>query len=92
MEEGVIPGTFFSVETNDMKDLEDLFRVEEPDERFLSALLWDGEDGLGHFSVLRVEEADRFGEGLEGGESLIASSGQIAALGLEVIEEGEDEI
>jgi hypothetical protein len=42
--------------------------------------------------MLRIEEADHFGEGLEGGESLIASSGQIAALGLEIIQEGEDEI
>jgi hypothetical protein len=46
MKEGVIPGTFFSLETNDMKELEDLLRVEEPDEGFLGSLLGDGENGL----------------------------------------------
>ncbi len=75
-----------------MKELEDLFRVEEPDEGFLSALLRDGENGLCQLSLIRIEEADHFGEGLEGRESLIASSGQIAALGLKIIQEGEDEL
>jgi hypothetical protein len=42
--------------------------------------------------MVRIEEADHFGEGLEGGESLIASSGQIAALRLEIIQESEDEL
>ena len=92
VEEGVIPGTFFSLELDDMKDLEDLLRVEEADEGFLSALLRDGKNGLCQCSVVRIEEADHFGEGLEGGESLIASSGQIAALGLEIVQEGEDEL
>jgi hypothetical protein len=75
-----------------MKDLEDLLRVEEPDEGFLSSLLRDGENGLGQLTLVRVEETDHFGEGLEGSESLIASSGQIAALGLEIIQESEDEL
>jgi hypothetical protein len=92
MEEGVIPGTFFSLQIDDMKDLEDLFRVEEPDEGFLGALLRDGENGLCQWALIRIEEADHFGEGLEGSESLIASSGQIAALGLEIIQESEDEL
>jgi hypothetical protein len=92
MEEGVIPGTFFSLQIDDMKELENLFRVEEPDEGFLGALLRDGENGLSQGSLVRIEEADHFGEGLEGSESLITSSGQIVALGLEVIQEGEDEI
>jgi hypothetical protein len=92
VEEGVIPGAFFSLEIDDLKDLEDLFRVEEPDEGFLGALLRNGEDGLSEGSLIRIEEADHFGEGLEGSESLITSSGQIVALGLEVIQEGEDEL
>jgi hypothetical protein len=29
-----------------MKDLEDLLRIEEPDEGFLGALLGDGKNGL----------------------------------------------
>jgi hypothetical protein len=29
-----------------MKDLEDLLRIEEPDEGFLGAFLGDGENGL----------------------------------------------
>jgi hypothetical protein len=92
MKDGVITGTFFSLETNDMKDLEDLLRVEEPDEGFLGALLRDRENGLSHFSMFKIEEANHFGEGLEGSESLIASSGQIAALRLEIIQESEDEL
>ena len=92
MEEGVIPGTFFSLEIDGMKELEDLLGVEEPDERFLGAFLRDGENGLCQLSMIRIEEADHFGKGLEGSESLIASSGQIAALGLEVIQEGKDEL
>jgi hypothetical protein len=75
-----------------MKDLENLLRVEEPDEGFLGALLRDGENGLCQLSLIRIEEPDHFGEGLEGSESLIASSGQIAALGLEIIQESEDEL
>ena len=75
-----------------MKDLEDLLRVEEPDEGFLGALLRDGENGLCQLTLVRIEEADHFGEGLEGGQSLIASSGQVATLGLEIIQESEDEL
>ena len=92
MEEGVIAGAFFSLQIDDMKDLEDLFRVEEPDEGFLGALLGDGENGLCQLSLVRIEEADHFGEGLEGSESLIASSGQVVTLGLEIIQESEDEL
>jgi hypothetical protein len=92
MEEGVIPRAFFSFEIDDMKELEDLFGVEETDEGFLGALLRDGENGLCQLSLVRIEEADHFGEGLEGSESVIASSGQIATLGLEIIQESEDEL
>jgi hypothetical protein len=92
VEEGVIAGTFFSLEIDDMKDLEDLLRVEEPDEGFLGALLRDGENGFCQWALIRIEEANHFGEGLDGGEPLIASSGQIAALRLEIIQESEDEL
>jgi len=92
MKEGIIAGAFFSFKIDGMKDVEDLIRVKEPDEGFLGSLLGDGEDGLRHCSVLRIEEADHCGEGFEGGEALIARSGPVAALGLEVIEEGEDEL
>jgi hypothetical protein len=92
VEEGVIPGAFFSLQIYDMKGLEDFLRVEEPDEGFLSALLRDRENGLSEGSLVRIEEADHFGEGLEGRESLIASSGQVVTMGLEIIEEGEEEL
>jgi hypothetical protein len=75
VEEGVIPGAFLSLQIDDLKDLEELLRIEEPDEGFLGALLGDGENGLCQFSLVRIEEADHFGEGLEGSESLIAGSG-----------------
>ena len=92
MEEGVITAALFSLEIDDMKGLEDLFRVEEADERFLGALLRDGENGLCQLTLIRMEEADHFGEGLEGSEALIASSGQVVALGLEIIQESEEEL
>ena len=92
MEEGVITEAFFSLQIDDMKELEDLFRVEEPDEGFLGALLGDGENGLCQLSLLRIEEADHFGEGLDGCQSLIASSGQIVALRLEIIQKSEEEL
>jgi hypothetical protein len=92
VEEGVIPGAFFSLQIDDMKDLEDLLRVEEPDEGFLDALLRDEDNGFCQLTLVRIEEADHFGEGLEGGQSLIASSGQVVTLGLEIIQEGEDEL
>jgi hypothetical protein len=92
VEEGVIAGTFFSLQIDDMKDLEDLFRVKEPDEGFLGAFLGDGENGLCELTLVRIEEADHFGEGLEGSESLIAGSGQVVTLGLEIIKESEEEI
>jgi len=60
-----------------MKDLEDLFRVKEPDERFLGALLGDGENALSELTLVGVEEADHFGEGLDSCEPLIAGSGRL---------------
>jgi hypothetical protein len=92
MEKGIIPGAFFSLQIDEMKDLEDLLRVKEPDERFLGALLGDGENALSEVTLVRIEEADHFGEGLEGGQSLIAGSGQIVTMGLEIIKESEDEL
>ena len=92
VEEGVITEAFFSLQIHDMKEGEDLFRVEETDEGFLGALLGDGENGVSELSLLRIEEADHFGKGLEGSESLIASSGQVVALRLEIIQKGEEEL
>jgi len=92
VEEGVISGAFFFLQIDDMKDLEDLIGVEESDEGFLGALLGDGENGLSEVTLVRIEEADHFGEGLEGGQSLIAGSGQIVTLRLEILQESEDEL
>ena len=92
MEEGVITYAFFSLEIDDMKEIEDLLRVKKPDEGFLGALLGDGENGLRQLTLVRIEKADHFGEGFDGSETLIASSGQIATLRLEIIQESEEEI
>jgi len=92
VEEGVITAALFSLEIDDMKDLEDLFQVEEADEGFLGALLGDRENGLCQWSLVRIEEADHFGEGLKGSEALIASSGQIVTMGLEIIQKSEEEL
>jgi hypothetical protein len=92
VEEGVITYAFFFLQIDDMKDLEDLFRVEEPDEGFLGALLRDGENGLCELTLVRIEKADHFGEGFDGSQSLIACSGHVVTLGLEIIQESEEEI
>jgi hypothetical protein len=92
VKEGVIAGAFFSLQVDDIKDFEDLLRVEEPDEGFLGTFLGDGENGLCELTLVGVEEADHFGEGFEGGQSLIAGSGQVVAMGLEIFQESEDEI
>jgi hypothetical protein len=92
VEQGVIAGAFFSLQLDPLKDLEDLLGVEEPDEGFLCALLRDGENALSEVTLVRIEESDHFGEGLEGGQSLIASSGQVVTMALEIIEEGEEEL
>ena len=92
MEEGVITEAFFFLEIDGLKDLEDFLRVKEPDEGFLGALLGDGENGLCQWSLVRIEEANHFGEGFDGSETLIASSGQIATLRLEIIQESEEEL
>ena len=42
--------------------------------------------------MLRIEEADHFSEGFESSDALIACSGPVAALGLEIIQEGKDEL
>jgi hypothetical protein len=91
MKEGVITEAFFSLQIHDMKEGEDFFRVKEADEGFLGALLRDRENGLGQVSVWGIKEADHFGEGFECSESLIACSGQVVALRLEIIQESEDE-
>jgi hypothetical protein len=92
VEEGIITEAFFSLQIHDMKEGEDLFRVKEADESFLSSLLRDGENGLGHFSLVRIEEADHFGEGFDGCQALIACSGQVVALRLEIIQKSQDEL
>src|SRR4030043_195182 len=92
MEEGVIAEAFFSLQIQGMKEGEDLFRVKEADEGFLSSLLRDGENGLSQLSLLRIEEADHFGEGFDGCQALIASSGQVVALRLEIIQKSQEEL
>ena len=52
MQESVITEAFFSFEIDGVKEAEDLLRIKEPDEGFLSALLGDGEDGLCQLSLV----------------------------------------
>jgi hypothetical protein len=41
MKEGVITETFFSFKIEGVKEAEDLLRIKESDEGFLSSFLWD---------------------------------------------------
>jgi hypothetical protein len=43
-------------------------------------------------SVLRIEDAEHFGEGFDGCQSVVACSGQVVALRLEIIQKGQDEL
>ena len=92
MEEGVIPEPLLSPKVHTFKDLEDLFLVEEPDEGFLKAFLWDVNDSIGQRALLWMDEPDHLRKRLKGGKPEIAGLGKVFALFLELIEEGDDEL
>ena len=90
MEDGIITKPLFSFKIDGLKDLQDLFRIQEPDDGFLEALLWHVEDCICQFSMFRIHEADHFGKGFYGGETTIAGFRQVFTFLLELIEECDD--
>ena len=91
MEDGIITKALFSFKIDGLKELQNLFRIQETDDGFLEALLWHVEDRIGQFSMLRVHQTDHFGKGFDSGESTIASLGQVFPLLLESIEERDNQ-
>ena len=75
-----------------MKDLQDLFVIEEPDKRFPSTFLRDIENPIGYMPLFRIEKADHFSKRLDGGETLIACFGDIFSLFLQFMEEGDNKL
>ena len=92
MKERVVPETLVCFEIDSFEDLQDLVMIEEADDGFLIAPLWDAEDGVCEVMMLRIHEADHFGKGLQSGEAVIAGPDNVFALLLEIIEKGEDQL
>ena len=91
VQKGIVPEALVAFQVDHLEETENLLLVKEADEGLLGALWGDGEDDLGQVSLLGVEEAEHLGEGLDDGQTLVAGSGQVASLGLKLIQEGQDE-
>ncbi len=90
MKEGIIPEPLFRPQINSVKDLQDLILIKKTDERLLSALLGDIEDGIRHLLLFGIFEADHFGKGLEGRKPMIASLNQVLSLTLQVFKKSNN--
>lgn len=62
MKEGIIPEPLPCFQVNTLKNLEDFLLIEETNEGLLSPLLGDIEDGICHFQLFRILEAEHFGK------------------------------
>jgi len=71
MKQDVIPKALFCPKIDRLKDLQDLFLIEEADEGFLITLLWDVEDGVCELTVIGIHKTHHPGKGFEGGQTLI---------------------
>jgi hypothetical protein len=87
MKEGIIPEALAVSEVHTVKYLKNLIMIEEPNEVFLIASLGYVQDGLCQFTIIRIHEADHFGEGFDGRKAVISSPGKVFAFHLKVIEE-----
>jgi hypothetical protein len=67
--------------------LQDLVMIEEADDGFLIAPLWDAEDGVCEVMMFRIHEADHLGKGLQSSKSVITGPDNVFALLLEILEE-----
>ena len=87
MKECVIPEALCSPDIDGLKNLQDFFLVEEPDERFLSPFLWDVEYCICMVTMFRIEETNHFSKGLENRQTVIPCLGQVFAFTLNLFEE-----
>ncbi len=92
MQEGVVSEALGFSQIYGLEELQDLLGVEEADQRLLGALLGDVQDPVGQVALLRVGETQHLGEGLDGGQALIAGPGQVVALFLQCVEKGDDQL
>ena len=56
----------------------------------MKPFLWNVDDSLSQFTLLRVHEPDHFCKGLKGGEAQIAGSGKVVTLMLQLFEKRDD--
>jgi hypothetical protein len=91
VKEGEIPETLLFSEIDAVKDSKDFIGVEEADQRLLSAFLRDIEDGICQFPLIRIHEADHFGERFEGSEAIISCSWEVSPFPLQIVEKSENE-
>jgi len=90
MKERIIPEPLFRSQINGVKDLQDLILVKKPDERLLSPLLRDAEDGIRYLLLFRIFEANHFGKGLESRKPMIASLDQILSFLLKIFKKSNN--
>ena len=91
MEKRIIPEALLCSQIDGLKDLEEFFLVEEADEGFAKALLWNTEDAFSQIPMLRIQEPDHFRKGFESGQAKITGLGEVFSLILEFFEEGDDQ-
>ena len=92
MKEGVIPEAFLFSQIDAVEDGKDFIGVQEADQRPLRAFLRDIEYGICQFPVIRIHQADHFGEGFQGSEAIISCSREVSPPFLQILEESEDEL
>lgn len=92
MKESVVPKPLLCPEIDGFEDPKDLIMIEEAHEGLVVALLGYVEDCVGQVAMMGIHKADHFGKGFEGSEAVISGSGQVFALLLQIIEEGEYEL
>jgi hypothetical protein len=92
VQEGIIPKAVLSFEIHRLEDLEDFFLIKETDQGLLGAFLRDIEDPVGQFPLFRVHKTDHPGKGFDGRKPVIAGFGNVFAVPLQIIEEGQNQL
>jgi hypothetical protein len=91
VEKGVIPEALLCSQIDGVKELEEFLLVEETDEGFTKALLWDAEDAFSQIPMIRIQEPDHFCKRFKCGEAKITGLGEIFSLILDLFEKGDDQ-
>jgi hypothetical protein len=90
MKEGIIPEPLFCLQANRLENLQDFILIKKTHKRFLSPFLGDIKNGVCHFPLFRVSEANHFGKALEGCKPLVSGLDPVFSLFLKVFKEGDN--